>query len=443
MPRKKTLFRLITVLLVVSAFLVAPITARGVDKERVLYSFCPVNGCVDGLVPSGYLIFDSSGSLYGVTGAGGVNGWGAVFRLTPGADGKWKEKVLHSFNEEDGSIPGGGLIFDAAGNLYGTTGEGGAFYNCGYDPVYGCGTVFELTPGSDGRWKEKVIHNFNGQSNDGFYAGASLVSDAAGNLYSTTSSGGANNSCSQVNSSGCGTVFRLTRDAKGQWKESVIYSFKGNHGWEPLGNLIFDKKGNLYGTTSQGGRYRGGTVFQLSPSGHGVWSERVLHHFNGKDGAQPYGGLIFDAAGNLYGTTTSGGAYSGCGGTGCGVAFQLTPGTSGEWREKILHSFGAVKDGTSPTAGMIFDAAGNLYGTTFGGGAHGQGLHCGNEPCGTVFQLTPGTHGQWKETVLHSFSGPPDGDTPLGTLILDCEGNLYGTAYGGAYDAGAIFEITP
>ena len=442
MPRKKILFRLITVLLVVSPFLAVPTTAHGADEERILYSFCPVDGCADGLLPLGYLIFDSSGNLYGVTGAGGVNGWGSVFRLTPGADGKWKEKVLHSFNEEDGSGPVAGLIVDGAGNFYGTTSEGGAFYNCGYDPVYGCGAVFELTHGSDGRWKEKVIHNFNGQNNDGFYPAGSLVSDAAGNLYGTTSSGGANSSCSQVNSSGCGTVFRLTHDAKGQWKESVIYSFKGRKGWEPLGNLILDKKGNLFGTTSHGGGYSRncyscGTVFQLSPSGHGVWSERLLHHFNGKDGAQPYGGLIFDAAGNLYGTTTGGGPYGGG-----GTVFELMPTGSGRWSEKVLHYFGKGKDGSVPRANLIFDAAGNLYGTTSGGGAHG--LNCANEPCGTVFQLTIGGDGQWKETLLHSFSGPPDGDTPIGTLVLDGEGNLYGTSfYGGVYDAGTVFEITP
>ncbi len=265
---------------------------------------------------------------------------------------EWKEKVLHSFNEEDGSGPVDGLIVDRSGNFYGTTSEGGAFYNCGYDPVYGCGAVFELTPGNDGRWKEKVIHNFNGQNNDGYYPGSSLVSDAAGNLYGTTSSGGANNSCYESNSSGCGTVFRLTRDAKGQWKESVIYSFKGNHGWEPLGNLIFDKKGNLFGTTSQGGGYNRncyqdscGTVFELSPGSNGAWSESVLHRFNGTDGEQPSSGLIFDADGNLYGTTYIGGPYTS--NFGGGTVFELMPTGGGHWKEKVLHYFGEGKDAPS------------------------------------------------------------------------------------------------
>jgi uncharacterized repeat protein (TIGR03803 family) len=447
MPQKKILFSLITLLLVVSAFLVAPITARGAGKERVLYSLCPLNGCTDGLLPLGYLIFDSFGNLYGVTGDGGANGWGAVFRLTPSADGKWKEKVLHSFNEDDGSGPVAGLIVDGAGNFYGTTSEGGVYYNCGYDPVYGCGAVFELTPGSDGGWKEKVIHNFNGQNKDGFYPRGSLVSDAAGSLYGTTASGGAHNSCLQVNSSGCGAVVRLTRDAKGQWKESVIYSFKGSDGWQPLGNLIFDKKGNLYGTTSQGGGYNRncyeyscGTVFELSPSSDGLWTETVLHHFNGNDGAQPQGSLIFDAAGNLYGATSVGGPYGG--GFGGGAVFELMPTGSGQWEEKVLHYFGKGKDGYVPYAGLTLDAAGNLYGTTTGGGAYGS--NCGTEPCGTVFQLMPGANGQWSEKVLHSFSGSPDGNLPEGSLTFDSAGNLYGTtAAGGGYDAGAVFEITP
>lgn len=389
MPHKKIPSCLIGVLLVLSGFLTTSRSANAADKERILYSFCPIDHmlCADGLLPLGYLIFDLSGNLYGVTGNGGAQGWGTVFRLTPGADGKWKERVLHSFNEDDGSGPGGGLIFDAAGNLYGTTGLGGAFYDCGYDPVYGCGTVFELTPGSDGRWKEKerVIHNFNGQNKDGFNPNASLVADANGNLYSTTSSGGAYNSCSQVNSSGCGAVFRLSRDAKGRWKESVIHSFNGTDGWEPLGNLIFDKKGNLYGTTYQGGgynpncyQYSCGTVFELSPGKNGVWSERVLHHFNGKDGAKPQGGLIFDAAGNLYGTTSTGGPYGCC--FGGGTAFELIPTGRGKWKEKVLHYFGKGKDGAVPYASLIFDAAANLYGTTSAGGASGEGCDGGIEP---------------------------------------------------------------
>ena len=446
MPSNKTLIPLIALLAVVLGFLTTAASAFAADKVRLLHSFCRVGSCPDGLGPGASLIFDSSGNLYGVASGGGAYGYGAVFQLTPGDDGKWTEKILHSFNLTNGAFPIGGLIFDPVGNLYGTTFEGGAFYTC-EDYAYGCGTVFQLTPGADGKWSEKVLHSFKAQGKDGYWPfDAGVIIDAAGNLYGTTSGGGAHPLCG--GGTGCGTVFRLTRSADGEWKENVLYSFSGKDGNAPYSSLILDGTGNLYGTTYQGGGVYSsscymnscGVVFELTRGKDGEWTENVLHRFNGNDGSQPRGGLIFDVAGNLYGTTSDGGAYS-CGGSGCGTAFQLTHSVNGTWKEKVLHNFGKGKDGTVPFAGMISDAAGNLYGTTLGGGAYGSS--CGNIPCGTVFRLTPDINGQWGEEVLHSFIGV-DGSAPDGSLIFDGAGNLYGAAgSGGAYGGGAVFEITP
>jgi hypothetical protein len=185
-----------------------------------------------------------------------------------------------------------------------------------------------------------------------------------------------------------------------------------------------------------------GVVFKLSLGKNGAWTENVLHRFNFRDGSQPDAGLTFDVAGNLYGTTYGGGAYGWCGGgSGCGTVFQLTPSADDRWKETVLHNFGKGKDGTEPQAGVILDTAGNLYGTTSGGGAQQS---CGYDPCGTVFQLTPGGNAHWNEKVLHSFSGAPDGNTPEGSLIFDGAGKLYGAAAdGGAYGGGAVFQITP
>ena len=311
--------------------------------EQVLHSFG--NG-MDGQFPYAGLIFDTSGNLYGTTNFGGTYTFGTVFELTPIAGGGWTEKVLYSFgNGTDGAYPEAGLIFDAVGNLYGTTYGGG---------TYGTGTVFELTPTGGGSWTEKVLHNFNDNGTDGFYPYAGLIFDAAGNLYGTTSQGG---------TYGDGTVFELTPAAGGVWTEKVLYSFNANgtDGTAPQAGLIFDAAGNLYGTTNQGGTYLSGTVFELTPAGGGVWTETVLHNFNdnGTDGAYPYAGLIFDGAGNLYGTTDGGGTYFG------GTVFELTPAAGGSWTEKVLHNFNPNStDGYEPYAGLIFDAAGNLYGTT-------------------------------------------------------------------------------
>lgn len=251
---------------------------------------------------------------------------------TPTAGGGWTERVLHNFgNGVDGASPWAGLIIDATGNLYGTTHDGG---------TYGVGTVFELTPTGGGGWTEKVLHSFNFTDGGGPYGG--LVMDAAGNLYGTTYAGG---------SGGWGTVFELTPTGGGGWTEKVLFSF-GDIGGGPYAGLIFDSAGNLYGTTIGGGTYGYGRVFELTPTGGGGWTEKVLHSFgiiNATDGAGPYAGLIFDSAGNLYGTTYSGpvinGAY-------VGTVFELQP-TGGGWRETVLYSFSNGTDGSSPYGGLV------------------------------------------------------------------------------------------
>ena len=273
-----------------------------------------------------------------------------MFELTPKAGGGWTEKVLHSFNAKDGFVSYAALIFDAFGNLYGTTAGGGA---------YGDGTVFELTPKGGGGWTETVLHSFNDKDGSAPYAG--LIFDGAGNLYGTTLMGG-----HYVD----GTVFKLTPKGGGGWTETVLHSFNdnGKDGFAPLAGLIFDEAGNLYGTTYGGGTYGYGTVFELTPKAGGAWTETVLHscNDNGKDGYESYASLILDAPGNLYGTTSVGGAY------GYGTVFELAPKAGGGWTETVLLSFND-KDGFSVLASLIFDASGNLYGTTYAGGAYGYG----------------------------------------------------------------------
>jgi uncharacterized repeat protein (TIGR03803 family) len=259
--------------------------------------------------------------------------------------------------------------------LYGTTFGGGA---------YNGGTVFQLVPGVNGTWTEVVLYSFDRIIGDGIAPSAGVIFDSSGNLYGTTGLFGHKPCCD------AGTAFELAPGAGG-WTETLLYSFRlddYNSGDEPYAGLIFDASGNLYGTTSGGGAYRKpcggagcGTVFQLTPRAGGGWKQTEIHSFgHGTDGLIPEANLIFGASGNLYGTTTMGGAYNNSCGANCGTVFQLTPAAGGTWTEKILHSFGKGKDGASPYAGLILDAAGNLYGTTSAGGADNSG---------TVFEITP------------------------------------------------------
>jgi uncharacterized repeat protein (TIGR03803 family) len=342
-------------------------------KQKVLHHF--ENDGKDGDYPVAGLIFDAAGNLYGTTSQGGAHQVGTVFELEPESDGKWNEKILHSFvsTPADGWQPKAALVFDAAGNLYGTTYVGGAYQNYG--------TVFKLTPGAKGRWSEKVLHNFDFNGMDGYNPLSGLAFDGSGYLYGTTVVGGATTN---------GAVFEMAPGNNGSWAEKVLYSFTGgSDGSLSNSGLVRDSAGSLYSTTVAGGdphcTYGGGcgTVFKLTPDAKGKWAFTTIHMFQEKDGAFPGGGLIFDGAGNLYGVTNEGGAYKsgGCENLGCGTVFKLTHATGGKWTERVLHSFNDNGvDGWGPDGGLIIDAAGNLYGTTYSGGAYGYG---------TVFEITP------------------------------------------------------
>jgi len=424
MPNKKALILLFAILVIISGFLMAVQPVSTADTAKVLHSFGEGD---DGVSPRSGLVFDAAGSLYGTTYAGGAFKAGTVFKLTPNTNGKWKEKVLHSFGKgKDGASPYAGLVFDGAGNLYGTTGAGGAHNN---------GTVFEVMPGADGGWTEKILHSFDLNGKDGALPLAGLIFDSAGNLYGTTATGG-DVPCDPPN--GCGTVFKLTPGTNGQWIHTGLHSFRGNgatsrDGANPEASLIFDANGNLYGTTAAGGRSYG-TVFELTPGSNGSWTESVLYRFcavqHCVDGTHPFAGLIFDAQGNLYGTTSGGGAF--CSNGGCGTVFQLTPGAGGNWTKNVLHSFRGRADGAGPLGNLAFDASGNLYGTTV----------TGLQNTGTVFQLSQ-VNGQWTNTVLYTFKSW-QGFEPFDGVIFDAAGHLYGTASsGGAYSGGTVFQITP
>jgi uncharacterized repeat protein (TIGR03803 family) len=425
-----------SILAVLAVALIATAGAAA-QAERVLHSFNNNGG--DGYAPYTSLTADGAGNLYGTTKIGGTYSGGTVFELSPKAGGGWTETVLYAFgNGTDGAFPYGSLIRDAAGNLYGTTLQGN-FADVG-------GTAFELSPAAGGVWTETVLHVF-GNGTDGLKPSGSLIFDASGNLFGTTIWGGTGG-CG-ASEPGCGTVFELTPAAGGGWTETVIYNFSSlADGYNPTGNLILDASGNLYGMTFLGGSgaYGNGNVFELKHTQTGTWIKGILHSFGNVagDGSNPVGGLIMDSAGNLYGTTSIGGTATTCGGNGCGTVFELSPKTGGGWAEKILHNFSANGiDGYSPYGSLVADAAGHLYGTTQAGG---NSTNCGNgQSCGTVFALVAKAGGGWTEKVLHNFSNNgTDGAVPQDGLVFGKAGNLYGTTLGGGVDFyGAVFEIKP
>jgi uncharacterized repeat protein (TIGR03803 family) len=407
-------------LVTITVVLVLVPRAGAQSRYKSLFNFKFMDGA-DGIEPRAALILDAAGNLYGTTTLAGGHGNGTVFKLTPNADGTWTTKVLYSF-AFDGDIPEAALIFDGAGDLYGTTVDGGANRE---------GVAFRLTPNMDGTWTETVLYSFCALTScrDGSVPTSSLVFDTAGNLYGTTALGGAGEA---------GTVFQLIHNADGSWKEKVLHRFMVDDGATPQSGVIFDSTGNLYGTTLQGGNASNGTVFKLAPNADGRWTEHVLYSFCRltacEDGAMPHAGLIFDASGNLYGTTTEGGAY------GKGVVFQLAPNADGRWKEKVIYSFTGGTDGGVPAAGLTFDQTGNLYGTTFFGGNLN---YCKGLGCGVAFRLVPNSKGRWHEKVVHGFIDDP-GAAPDAGVVFDAAGNLYGTSAGdGITTFGSVFEITP
>jgi uncharacterized repeat protein (TIGR03803 family) len=333
---------------------------------NLLYSFTGS----DGYNPFARVIFGPNGTLYGTTYIGGAYNGGTVFNLSPpphackSALCPWTETVLHSFGLNDAANPGyGDLIFDQAGNIYGTAQTVARHY------IYP-GAVYELTPSGSG-WTENLLYIFTG-GEDGAYPDAGVIMDQSGNLYGTTAEGG-DLACQPPH--GCGTVFQLTPSGSG-WTENTLYSFSGgNDGWYPEAGLIFDPSGNLYGAT-QGVSGSGGTVFKLTPAGNGNWTYALIYSFTGIDGNNcgPSRTLVMNGLGSLYGTTPCGGVNN------AGTVFKLTP-SGGNWTYTSLHDFTGGSDGYGPQCSVVFDASGNLYGTTSSGGPFYN--------TGVVWDITP------------------------------------------------------
>jgi uncharacterized repeat protein (TIGR03803 family) len=388
-------------------------TSAGAQTEKVIYHFFTGSG---GLEPNGGLIFDAAGNLYGTTRGGGgtcpdsSNGCGVVFELSPGSS-SWTETVLHSFAGVYGEFPSSGVVFDGAGNLYGTTSYGG---------TYNAGTVFELSPTGTG-WKEAVLYSFSGAS-DGGIPFAGVVLDSTGNVYGTASSGGTNSQ---------GVLFQLVPGAS-SWTENVLLNFdyKAGTGWSPL---AIDARGNLYGTASNGQADHNdhhGTVYELSPSSGG-WTLNILYAFQHAypTGKEPVNGVAIDGLGNLYGMTAGVVVQSAA-----GVIYELQ---SPSWTESVLGRLGWAYFGgiqNSPSGSVTLDAIGNLYGAVSNNDRGATQTYDG-----FVFRIGPSGNSKYTFPSLL----PADRFYPVGGLAIDAAGNAYGVTFpigGGA--VGTVFEIT-
>ena len=372
-------------------------------SESVLYSFTGGN---DGGNAATGLVRDHGGNLYGTTVVGGQSMCGTVFKLTRQATPPWPESVLYSFGcFADGKNPHGGVTFDPKGNLDGTTVSGGSGPSCGSS---GCGVVFQVTPTI-----ENVLHDFSG-GRDGFGPGGGVTFDASGNLYGTTPDGGIHSQ---------GVVYEVTPHGR----DRIVHAFTGGKdgGVGSLGLLLLES-GSLYGVTEEGGAHSAGTVYGLTRTGK-HWALTTLYAFKGSpDAASPYGGLVADAAGDLFGTTYYGGAH------GMGTVFELTRKAKGRYGERVLYSFKGGGDGSLPTSTLAFGGS-DLYGTTTEGGGS-----CG---CGTIFRVNAATGA---ESVLHAFGSGTDGASPLYGLTKGAKGVFYGTTVaGGSSGQGTVFEFKP
>ncbi|HEY1613780.1 MAG TPA: choice-of-anchor tandem repeat GloVer-containing protein [Rhizomicrobium sp.] len=420
--------------------LIALVSAASASAATLatLHAFCSFTNCNDGRNPSGGLLRDASGNLYGTAEGEGAHGdvsnGGTVFELVPnGTTGKYKDYVLHAFcaqtNCADGNQPDeSGVIMDVDGNLYGVTFFGGKFNH---------GGVFKLTHGTNG-WGLKVLHNFCGTTGcpdgDGPGTGLSYAGQASGALwdkvsplFGVTVNGGSHNH---------GTVFELTQNGT-HWIETVVHSFDTSA--DPAG-LLVTTAGDIYGTAVTGGKYGGGLMYTLA---NRTWKETVLHNFcnvtNCTDGRFPEGHLVMDGSGDLFGVTAFGGTNTTvCNqSTGCGVAFEYAAGGT----FSVLYNFcslAACSDGTGPDGGLTLDGSGTLFGVTLVGGAANMG---------TVYNLKP-NGGSWAESVLYSFcqlANCKDGAEPTDQLILDSSGDIFGDAYSGGNSTGpgTVFELKP
>ncbi len=409
-------FRIRRFIPVLTLLLVSFAIAAQAQTYSIIHAF---TGGRDGAYPFTGLTLEGQ-TLFGTT-FGGADRYGTVFALKPAGNG-WILNTLHTFESgPDGAGPSSPLTMGPDGALYGATSAGGGgpcYTSNGYR---GCGTVFKLLPpthsssSTNPLWSATILYTFS--DTDGSYPQGGLTFDANGVLYGTAVNGG---------NADAGVIYTLT-PANGQWTQNILYQVMNNgDGQFPWGGVILDNSGNLYGVMTDGGPYGFGVVYELSPSGSG-WTESAIHGFTdqGNDGMGPQSGLIKDSAGNLYGATVylpdSGGS-----------AFELTP-SGGSWSYNFLSAFqGGLNLG--PYANLVMDSAGNLYGTTFADGQYGFG---------TVFKLTQ-SGGSWTYQTLHSFSGGSDGASPMAPLIFDGAGNLYGTtSSGGQYEAGVVFKITP
>ncbi len=385
------------------------------ESYRVIHNF---TGGQDGANPYTGLTIDAAGALYGTAFNGGGNQFGTIFSLTNSGTG-WVLKPLYAFaGGDDGANPVAAVVIGPDGALYGSTSAGGGGPCTGRSR--GCGTVFSLRPPSRAPasiifdWSSTILFRFSGS--DGSFPEGELTFDSAGNIYGTTEGGG---------SADWGLIYSLTRS--NGWTQDILYQAQGDGDGEfPWGGAVFDSSGNLYGVFLENGPYNYGAVYKLTPSGSG-WTESTVHGFtfHGNDGASPQGGLIQDSSGNLIGTTV----HSPTGG---GTVFEMTPSGDG-WSYNFLYGFSGGID-LGPYDRLLMDAAGNLYGTTFGDGQYGYG---------SVFKLTRSGSG-WTYRSLHDFTGGSDGANPMCRLVFDSSGNLYGTASGGGtHGQGVIYQITP
>jgi uncharacterized repeat protein (TIGR03803 family) len=402
--------------------LLSATTAWAAGTLKVLHAFGPPNLQQGNNLYAG-LIRDNSGNLYGVAESGGTHGFGVVYELSPTAGGAWTETLLYNFKggTGDGASPHATLLADSTGNLYGTTVSGGLTAK---ECKNGCGAVFMLSAVA-GAWQESILYRFTGAADGaGPYAGVAM--DSAGNLYGATIAGGTANA---------GVVYKLSPGSAG-WTQTVLHSFQGRpDGATPYPTPILDAAGDVYGTTNGGGSPSSyGIVYMLAPQPDGSWSENVLHTFTGgEDGSHPLAGLTLDRYGNLYGTTSYGGTAN------CGIAFALSPNAAGGWTEHLLHTFLGITayDGENPN-GLTFDAHGNLYGTTSGGGTDNPG---------TIFKIAHDPSAGWQETVLYNFTGGDTGAYPFSGVVLDPAGNLYGTTLWGGPSGdttgGVVYQFTP
>jgi uncharacterized repeat protein (TIGR03803 family) len=375
----------------------------------------------DGQGPQSGVIFDRNGNIFGTAALGGQSGGGAVYSLSLSDSGEWSETVLHQFaGRPDGDTPDSLLTMTADGRLFGTTQLGGA---------KNLGSVFTLAPPpvSGGAWREQVLYSFGTTPNDGTGPNMGLTKVKSA-LFGVTVDGGANRR---------GTIFQLrpSSDSSGQWTETILYSFAASpDGGFPSSDLVMDSKGNFYGTTLLGGAKNVGAVYRLSPPATqgAPWTETVIYSFSGPDGSSPFGHLVFDKAGVLYGTTSGGGTRQE------GTVYTLTPQAGDTWVQETLYNFSGGRDGGNPEAGITIGQSGSLFGTASTGGSGGPDFG------GVIFRLDPPANDgdPWTETVLKSFGGP-DGFRSLCRLVPR-NGKMYGTtSLGGLHGSGTVFEMTP